>query len=704
MSTLAEAATDLEAMMDGLPIEDELEDEGAFITEDELQGIVEREISDAQNWVESEISTKRKKLLDYYHGRPFGNEEEGRSQVVSRDVRDTIQAILPNLMRIFFGGENVVEFVPKGPNDDAAARQATDYVNHIIRNDNDGFKVFYEAFKDALLLKTGIVKYWWNDDLRVEAWEVTGITEQDIAVLATDPEVEIFEVSQYPSPEMPQIMLFDIRCERTINEGRVNIAAIPPEEFIISSRATGVDDALLTGHQRLATVSELTAMGYDYNMVLEHVGTDRLEYTLEKQARRVDDTVNFDHAAHESMQLVYYAETYLRVDYDGDGYAELRKICVMGDNKNIVANEEVPFHPFVDFCPDPEPHEWLGSGVGDAVDDVQLIKSSIMRNVLDSLQLATNPRMGVVEGQANMDDVLNPEIGAVIRMRQAGAVQPVETPFVGQHGFTALSYLDEVRENRTGMTKAAVGLDPDALQSSTRAAVAATITAAQERTELIARIFSEMGMRPLFRGILKLIVSHQDRARTIRLRNEWVDVDPRAWNADMDVYVNVGLGVGNLETKMTFLTAIAERQMAALSEMGPDNPIAGVGEYRNTLASMVELMGYRTAEKFFRDPATFQPPEREPAPDPALIIAQAEATKAQADAMNDANKIDLERQEMILEDDRVRDRDEAEMYLKAAEIEARWGAQVDVAMIKADIERNRYAQRPQSDAEDGRQG
>jgi len=697
-----EAAEILEEAMDeiaGGASDPEMMEEGP-ITLEELEGIVKRELEDAQTWQEGFLSTERARLLNYYHGRPFGNEEDGRSQVISRDVRDTIQAMMPGLMRMFFGAQNIVEFVPKGPGDDEAARQATDYVNYIIQNDNPGFKVFYEAFKDALLLKTGIIKYWWDESLEVEAWELSGIDQIDMAVLGADPELTI-EVVNMTADEMG-METYDVRLSREISNGRVKVASVPPEEFVISSRATSIEDALMVGHQSLVTVSDLVEMGYDYEMVRDHTGSDKLEYSMDRQARRIDEMVPTDRAAHESMELVFYAETYIRVDYDGDGFAELRKICVIGDSKNIVANEEVPFCPFVDLCPDPEPHTWLGTGVGDNVDDIQLIKSSVMRNVLDSLALATTPRMGVVEGMVNMDDVLNTEVGAVVRMRQPGMAFPLETPFVGQHGFSALEYMDNMRENRTGITKAAVGLDPDALQSSTRAAVAATLSSAQERTELIGRIFAEMGLVPLFRGILKLTVANQDRPRVVRLRGKWVEIDPRAWDAGMDVSVNVGFGIGDLEAKMTYLSAIADKQEQAIQAMGPQNPIAGLQEYRNTLAAMTELMGFKSPEKFFVDPAQWTPPPPEPAqPDPNMIIAQAEATKAQADAMNDANKIDLERQEALMKDDLERDKLDADIRLRAAEIEARWGAAVDVQLIKADIERERNAARQNKEGPNG---
>ena len=329
----------------------------------------------------------------------------------------------------------------------------------------------------------------------------------------------------------------------------------------------------------------------------------------------------------------------------------------------------------------------------DMTADLQRIKSAIMRNMMDSLSLAIHPRVGVVEGQANMDDVLNTEVGGVIRMRQAGAVQPFSVPFVGQAAFPMLEYLDSVRENRTGMSKAAMGLDANALQSTTRAAVAATVTAAQQHLELIARIFAETGMRALFKGILKLVVENQDRPRVVRLRNNWVPIDPRSWQSDMDVEVDVALGGGTEEQKLGVLTTISQKQEQIMQQMGPQNPLVTPSQYRNTLIKIAELSGFKNGADFFQDPAQVPPPPPPPPPppDPAQILAEVEKQKIMADIQNKQAELELKRQSMLLEDDRARDKQEADIMLRAYEIQLKSGTAVDTAMINAMMERPRTA-------------
>ncbi|MEN3953592.1 hypothetical protein [Iodidimonas sp. SYSU 1G8] len=664
--------------------------------EEDLQAIVASEIDDAADYIDNTVSTERAFATDYYWGRPFGNEEEGRSQVVSYDVRDTVQAIMPSLMRVFFAGDNVVEFVPQGPEDEAAARQATDYVNHIVQRDNPGFRVFHAAFKDALIRKAGIIKYWWEAAPQVETWELSGLDDGALAVVMADPEVAVqvlaSETAGQNAPGMAGPVLHSVRCTRVRRNGRVRVEAVPPEEFLIDRRAKSIADATFVAHRSTVPAGDLVAMGYDPALVEEFAeSADVLDTNVERLARNEDATLNLGARGDEAMKLVLYTEAYVRVDYDGDGMPELRRVCTMGPGHRIVANQPASFRPFVDLCPDPEPHTFFGMSIADVTMDLQRIKSSILRNMLDSLAQSIHPRMAAVEGQVNMDDLLNTEVGGVVRMRQPGMVQPLETPFVGQQAFPVLAYMDEIRENRTGITKAAAGLDADALQSTTRAAVAATITAAQQRVELIARLFAEGGISDLFRGILKLVTAHQDRERVVRLKNRWVAVDPRPWNADMDVTVNVGIGSGTTEEKLMFLSAVAARQEGIIQSMGPANALAGLPQYRNTLARMMELAGYRDASQFFGDPAMAPPapPPAPPPPDPNVLLAQAQTEQIRADIAKKSAELTLEREKMLRADDRERDKTEADLLLRAAELEAKYGRPVDLAQMRALMERAR---------------
>jgi hypothetical protein len=489
--------------------------------------------------------------------------------------------------------------------------------------------------------------------------------------------------------------MYDVRVVRREDKGRLRIAAVPPEELLVSRDAISLDDASIVAHRRIATVSELVAMGYDKDEVEPYANeVDELEDNEERFIRNPQATIELANRSDIAAKKVLYVESYVRIDMDGDGIAELRRICTVGQGYEVMRNEPADMIPFAVFCPDPEPHTFFGLSVADQVMDIQLIKSNIQRNMLDSLALAIHPRVGVVEGQVNVDDVLNTEVGGVIRMRAPGMVQPFSMPFVGQQAFPMLDYMDSMRESRTGITKAAAGLAADSLQSSTRAAVAATVSASQQRIELIARIFAESGMKRLFMGLLKLAVQNQRVERMVRLRGQFVPVDPRSWDANMDVIINIALGGGTEQEKVAVLTTVLAKQEQILQQAGIDNPLVSLAQYRNTLVQILALSGYKDATQFFSDPAQMPPmPPQQPKPSPEEMLAQAQMAAIQADIQKKAAELELRREEMVRKDDLQRDQMEADLMVKIAEMQARYGAQIDVAQIRASMERDREAMR-----------
>lgn len=680
------------------------------MSEEQLQGVISAEIYDAISFIDDDIGGNRALATEYYYGAPFGDEEEGRSQVVSMDVRDTVQGILPSLMRIFFGPERVVEFAPQGPEDVQSAEQATDYVDFIFKRDNPGFKILHSAFKDALVRKCGIVKYWWDESVEVKAESFSMLDEQTMMFLTQDPDIEISAVREYPVPGTqpmndaqgimtPPPMMYDVEIKRRIKSGKVKIEALPPEEFLIDRRAKSIDEATFVGHRAMKTVSDLVAMGYDYDEMVEVAGNGNdFDNNEEYQARNPFAVISTANNGDPSSKSVLYIEGYLKVDFDGDGIAEMRRICTVGTGNKVIRNEIVDDRQFADFCPDPEPHTFFGMCPADVVMDIQRIKSNVQRGILDSLAQSIHPRTAIVEGQANMEDVLNTEVGAVIRMRAPGMVQPFTTPFVGQAAFPMLDYLDDIKQTRTGISKAASGLDADALQSTTKAAVSATVNAAHQHIEMIARIFAETGLRKLFTGILKLVIENQDKARMVRLRNTFVPIDPRSWDAKMDVIVNVGVGDGTIEDRINILNQVAMRQEMLIKETGVNNPVVSLPQYTNTLTKMLQLAGIKDSQNYFNQlPVDFQLPEPPPPkPTPEEILAQVQAQSIQADIEKKAAELDLERQKMIMSDDRERDRIEQDGILRRYELELKYGVQIQSAEIDAAMNRDRELIRQQA--------
>jgi hypothetical protein len=695
--------------------EDETGESSAlFMNEHDFQSVVSAEIEDAVTYVDTDLSPSRAQATAYYRGDPFGNEEEGNSRVVATEVRDTVNAMLPSIMRVFFSSERVVEFMPRGPEDVKASEQASDYANYVLNQDNPGFMVLYGTFKDSLVRKCGIVKTWWAKNTTVRTEKYTGLDEGTVMLIQQESGAVVTVITQYDDPDvlepqltidpmtgqpmlMPIPQLFDVEVKRTIEEGKICIEGVPPEEFLIDRNARDLDSAAFVGHRKMATVAELLEMGYDEDLIMENISTTDFEYNDEYLRRRPTTTTigSINESHNPAMQRALYVEGYMRVDYDGDGIPELRKVCCLGEGYTIVNNEPADMTGFSDFPCDPEPHTspLEANSIFDFTKDLQEIKSDILRNTLDSLAQSIHPRTAVVEGQVNMDDVLNNETGAIIRMRAPGMVMPLAQPFVGQAAFPMLEYMDSIKEERTGMSRASMGLNADALQSSTKAAVSATVSANQMRIELTTRILAE-GMKKLFKVILQLSVKHQDKPRMVRLRNDWVQVDPRSWDATMDVAINVGMGTGDTEQKMQMLGMISGKQEQALTQMGPMNPLVSPAQYANTLRKMVELAGFKDASQFFNAiPADYQPPQAtQPAkPSPEEMLAQVQVQSIQADIQKKAAELELDRQKAMMADDRERDKIETDRFIKLRELELKYGAVINEQQLNVQVERDRMA-------------
>lgn len=712
---LNKAKEQIEDLMESKDPEEvkEEEEEHQQMDDEELEAIIGQEITDAVSYIDSDLSPIRAMATRYYRGDPFGNEEEGRSQVVAMETRDTISAMMPSLMRVFFNSENVVEFMPRGPEDVKNAQQATDYANYVFSNDNNGFMVAYATFKDALARKCGIMEAVWEESEEVRIEQYSGLDDQTLQMLMQEVDAEFKVVVSYPDESMqgamqldqmtgeplPPAMLHDVEMRRKIKSGRIRVNDVAPEELILSRQALDFENSPIIGRRKMATVAELISIGYDEDEVMEYVGTSDLNDNEEAIARHSLNNQQFPtESANPMEQRVLYCEVYVRVDFDGDGTPELRKVCTMGSGYTVVRNLPSAYIPFVAFPCDPEPHTSpLEAGsIFDITHDIQEIKSEILRNTLDSLAQSIHPRTAIVEGQVNIDDVLNNETGAVIRMRAPNMVQTFAQPFVGQAAFPMLDYVDSIKEDRTGMSKAAMGLNADALQSSTRAAVNATISASQGRLELTSRLLAE-GMKTLFKKILFLTVTHQDKARMIRLRNEWVQIDPRSWDTSMDVAVNIGLGNGDINEKLAALTTIAAKQEQALQQLGVTNPLVTPQQYARTLRKIVELSGFKDASMYFNDiPDDWKPEPQQAKPSPEEVLAKVQAESIQADIQKKAAELELKRQQMVMDDDFRRDQMNQDRLLKQYELELKYNTQISTAQIVAEQNVNREIVKEQS--------
>lgn len=679
---------------------------------EQIKSILDNELDNAIGYIETETTELRRKALDYYLRNPYGNEVEGRSQIVTGEVAEAIDGALPQLIRVFTTTEDIVSFEPQSPDDEESAKQATDYCNWVFYRENDGLLILHNWFKDALMQKVGVVKAYWEqkEDINVEKYK--NLNENELAYLLTDPSIEVIEqdVEFMDGGTDPlglpiQIPMYNVKVRKSKKYGCVKIENVPPEEFLISKSARTIEDSPFVAHRRLMTRSELIAMGYDKDLVDSLPSYDDLQFTPERVARfsqgeQPDQNISLDPA----MQVIEVQECYIRIGKDKSGIAQLRKILYAGSE--ILDDEECDVVPFHSLCPIPIPHKFFGQSLADRTMDIQLIKSTVTRQMLDNLYLTNNARLGIIDGQVNIDDALNATPGGLIRMKSAGAISAIEVPSVTGQAFPMLEYMDQVQAKRTGVNDQQQGLDPDVLNNVSATAVAAMMKSNSGKLELIARIFAETGVKSLFKGILHLLGKYQDQAKIVRMRGKFVSFDPRTWTNQYDVSVNVGLGSGDREQKLAMLQMILAKQEQILTQFGPSNPLVSVAQYRDTLARLIESAGFKDASSFLNEITPEvnaqlsqpQPPAPDVQAEMTQMLAQVEREKNEARSQIEAAKIDLERQQLEAEYTRKgiemqmkNQKDAAELRIKEAELAVKQ-LQAILAMDIADEDsRNRQA-------------
>lgn len=682
------------------------------MSEDQLRAITDGEMRQAIGFWGGKLAAQRQKAMYYYYGEAVGDlsppEVEGRSTVVSPDVRNTIESMLPQLMVKFAGTDHPVEFEATKPGEEQKAEQATDYCSYIYNVKNPGERITYSWMKDALLSKNGFVKVWWDTRAEEKREEYEGLSDIELAQLMDDEEVELTEQKSYPDEEdaeqrqealakleqafaqtnNPQIqaqiaqismappkMLYDVVCKRVMTGGRLRVDNVPPEEFLISRKAKSIEDASFVGHRVARTKSELKSMGYknvdqlgsdDASVAMNMERIQRLSFDDEMAAINPDAGTNLD----DSQATIWVTECYVRVDFDGDGIAELRKVVRAGNQ--ILENEVVDCAPFVSITPVPLPHKFFGLSVADLAMTTQKVNTGLLRGVLDNTWLQINGRYFAVEGKVNLDDLLISRPGGVVRVKDPSAAGRLDQGAGNaEMGMSMLEFMKGFNEDSTGWTRYNQGSDGDSL-NQTATGVMQISNRADMRLDLIARNFAE-GFRELFRMILKLCSQYQQKEVIAKLRGQWVPCNPREWRNGFEATINVGLGTGNKNQLVAQLMALSQQQANGL-QIGTATP----ENVYNAQVEIAKAMGFKSGDKFFTDPSKM-PPKQQP-PTPEQIKAQTALQIKQMELQADAQKFQAT---WTLDTKRAAMDHEAAIQAKQAEL------QVQAANDARDAERER---------------
>ncbi|QJP10463.1 portal protein [Pseudomonas multiresinivorans] len=684
----------------------------AKMTEDELKAIVSEEMRQSLGYSSSKLSMARQKADYYYYGLPVGDlsppEVDGRSSVVSTDVRDTIESMLPQLMVTFVGTDCVAEFEPTKPEDEGKAKQATEYVNYLFTKKNNGHRIAYTWMKDALLQKNGILKVWWDTRNEEKREEYRGLSDIELVQLANDDEIEIVAQNTYEDQDdaaqrqeaitmlmlqlqqnpqaAPQIqqqiaqieaeppkLVYDVVCKRVRTDGCVCIENVPPEEFLIARNAKDIETAGFVAHRVQRTRSELKSMGYknvdqlgteDSGQAMNSERIQRLSWNDENAYMDQDPTPD------ESQERIWVLEAYLRVDYDEDGIAELRKVTMAGNT--LLDNETVDLIPFVSITPIPLPHQFFGLSIADLSMESQKIKTSILRAQLDNMYLTVNGRYFAVQDQVNLDDLLTSRPGGVVRIKTPGAVGRLDqgAPDIAT-SMQLMEYMQEDLENKTGWTRYSQGNDNKNL-NETATGVNIITNRADMRLDLIARNFAE-GYVELFKQILKLVCQYQEKKQVVKLTGGWVDIDPREWRNQFDVTINVGIGMGNKDQKVQHLMMLgqAQAQGMAIGIANPENIF-------NAATEMAKQLGFKNTEKFFTDPSK-QPPQNKPDPEQIKAQGQMQIEQAKIQAQGQLKQMELQHEAQLEQVKR-------EYELKTEQARMQLQAEVDINRQQAEAQ------------------
>ena len=661
----------------------------------ELASLLAAHEARAVGYFTSEIADEQARAIDYYYGRMDGDVPplDGCSTVADHLVAVMVDNALAAVLKPFVSADEVVAFAARGPEDQAQAEQATEYVNYVINCDNPGFLILHNWFKDALLTKIGVVKAWWEDRTQVRVRRIAVDAAQLEAARAA---------AGYLGEEDHGDGTFTVAVEEVVADGRVRIESVPPEEFLVSPMARSIEEAAYAAHRPSNyTRSDLVALGFDPQVVeglpalaasAHEESRTRARYRDEEWYARTESAIGAD----RSRESVGVIDEYVRVDYDGDGVAELRRVIRAGDT--ILFNEPVEEAPFALICPCPMPHKIYGRGLADQAIEGQKISTALMRQTLDNLYKTNNPRPIVGEAALNADtsdDLQSTAPGAFIRVKSVGQIEWAGVPFTAQHSFPMLEYVARAVEERTGFQRKGQGFSAEALRknspdTATQAAIDAD--SRNERAEMIARIFAETGVKRLFALVLRLLVRHQPRARVIRLRNQWVPVDPSGWDPEMDLSISVGLGIGNRAEQV----ALADEVLATMAELQrtPYGWLVDAGHVHNALKRKLNAAGIKNVGDYLADPAAAAPPAPAAEPEAQLRAAELQARREEAalklQLMREeaAAKLQLEREKAAAEIALARERMARETELERERMQlARGEAGLSAARLGGDLDK-----------------
>lgn len=622
------------------------------MSDKEILVAVDGGIKESVGYFDSELSREREKVLDYFNGKLPKPHHAGNSKYVSMDVYDAVESSKAVMLETFAAGNQLVDFTPQGPEDVEAARIATLYTDYVIFRQNNGYQVFSDVITDGLMSRAGIAKVYWDKRQTKVEEEFTDLSVDQFDALLADPQVEIddYEVDQ-------ETGLVSGSIYRVFNEDQVAIDAIPGEEFLISSRAKSLHEALFVAHRSKKTKSDLIKDGYDPKIVAD-LPTDEGYESDEEDSRfeGMDDGRIGHEDYQDQVAKVTVYECYIELDTDGTGETCLYKIIKAGNV--ILDKEEVDRKPFIAYVPLPIPHSFYGSNFAAKVIPIQNARTVLMRGILDHTVVTNNPRYQVVKGSlVNPRELLDNRVGGVVNVTRPDGIMPLQQASLNPFVFQTIQLLDEDKEDTTGISKLSQGLNKDAISNqNSNAMVEQLVGLSQQRQKIMARNFAQNFLIPLYLEVYRLVIDNEDKQKIVELAGNWVELTPKAWKERKDIQVALRLGYGEKEKE-------AQKYLAVHQFLTADpgiQPLYTVENRYNTIRNFLEASGFKNAAEMITAPQNIPPPQ----PDPAAMLQMEMAKKnmeiqerqvavaemkAQADVQLAEMKTEMERMKSMID-------------------------------------------------------
>ena len=650
------------------------------LTVDDVMSHVHQLVVSAQDAVDQQ-QEERTRAMEYVNGEMHDvPHHEDMSGVVSTDIRDTKKKLMPSIMRTLLANDRIVEYEPVTQEQEASAEQATAYVNIVALRECDAETAIYDAVDDAITLKTGILKWCAYQSRKVDIQKYTDQSDEVLAQLMMDENNEIMDLASQPinDPQMlmmnPEAMSHSFTLKRVTQDITPKLEAIRRERFLIDPRAQTIEEAELVGEHMFLTRSELVGMGYERDLVSELDAYDDLDEP-DDYSRRGTNWNDINPDSSKAMEIVEVFEVFVRLDLDGDGTAEMHRI-LYGNTGNeegnftVLAHELVSEAPYTAIVIERDAHQFEGHSITEDLERIQQIKTVLLRGLLDNTYAQAEPRTAYVASSLeNPNDVGSPRkpLALLAGQRIDDVVQYRLEPFVGDKILAVMDHVDNLIKERSGITDASGGLTPETLQNQTATATALFAEAGFAQADNILRSISR-GLRKAFVGLLKLIIAHADRPRTLLVNSEFVEYDPRTWDAGMECTINIGLGGGTKERDLASLQIVLNMQKELIAAFGNDNPFVKPDQLYNTLQKITETTGLPSADPFFSkpDPQEMQQRLAQAAqqPDPEQVKLQAQMALEEKKAETQAS-----REAAQLEADLLLKREEAQRETAALEME-----------------------------------